>query len=512
MSVLSMTPVEQNNIDSQIEQMMGWVQEHKIEAEQLALDSARLLACTSDRLSRAKNQGFFRRCWNRFTGKTGEMERANAGDMMEMQKKAFRYLNMLQEQQVLMAHSLLSLKNNLVALAVSEAETRDMIGALAQRTQEKFEELENRTDQLEVTTNLQGWLLGLEEREYDRKYPTPYMRMFRIINDFYSIKKDNWNYNDLMFMRTALRKAGIDPRTEVSLSDFINALTDEIQNEKVGMEKYTQMIETYAPKNAKDYNQFVLENISSPVMATIHGLRKQFTQTSDIVEVLQDELSISAIEAQKRILQKIISNMNVDMNHAFSLGEAAIEIMGCLRLIDNMEIPLDVVEVKESKDEQPTVEDVEHGFSSLPELMKKLDEIGKDINGLYNLKVRVPSYIDPDGFRKNCNELKRILDDNLDKVESFLEEIKTMVNYANNIFQNLNLKFRIDNKFPEKPIIKLPNEIKNTGLFIPTFSTDVQENQNKFDVEIKKAKKYISQLQNILLEIDNHFYIESKGQ
>lgn len=507
MSVLSMTPAEQNNIDSQIEQMMGWVQEHKIEAEQLALDSARLLACTSDRLSRAKNQGFFRRCWNRFTGKTGEMERANADDMMEMQKKAFRYLNMLQEQQVLMAHSLLSLKNNLIALAVSEAETRDMIGALAQRTQEKFEELENRTDQLEVTTNLQGWLLGLEEREYDRKYPTPYMRMFRIINDFYNIKKDNWNYNDLMFMRTALRKAGIDPRTEISLSDFINALTDEIQNEKVGMEKYTQMIETYAPKNAKDYNQFVLENISSPVMATIHGLRKQFTQASDIVEVLQDELSISAIEAQKRILQKIISNMNVEMNHAFSLGEAAIEIMGCLRLIDNMEIPLDIIESVEATEAQSGQESIEYDFSDLPVLIKKLYKISKDINSLSSLDKCIPSYIDPDGFKKNRNELKNKLDDNLAKAESLVEEITAMVNYANNAFQNLNLKIRINNKFPEKPVIELPNERRDIGLLIPTSTTDVQRNKNTFAGEITKAIKYVSHLQNALLEIERHFYV-----
>lgn len=380
MSMLAMTTAEQKNIDSQVEQMMDWAQKRKIEAEQLALDSARLMACTTDRLDRLKNQGFFRRCWNRFTGKTGEMERANVSDLIEMQKKAFRYINMLQDQQMLMAHSLLSLKNNLVALAIRESETRDMIGALAQKTRERFEELENRTDQLEISTNLQGWLLGLEERDYDRRYPTQYIRMFRVINDFYNIKKDNWNYNDLMFMRTALRKVKIDPRMQISLSEFIDNLTDEIQNEAVGLEVYTKTIEANAPENAADYSQFVIDNISSPVVVTVHGLNKQFSQTSDIVEVLQDELNISAIDAQKRILKKIISNMNVNMAHRFALGETAIEIMGCLRLIDHMDVPKRITDDKSA--ELVETAPMRYTANKMTNYSAELDNISKEVSDI----------------------------------------------------------------------------------------------------------------------------------
>lgn len=367
MSALSMTPAEQKNIDSQIEKMMDWVKSNQAEAEQLAMDSARLIACTGDRLDRIKNQGFFKRCWNRLTGKTGEMERANVNDLISMQKKAFRYMNMLQEQQMLMAHSLLALKNNLVALAVKEEETRAMVGLLAQKTLERFEGLESRVDQLEISTNLQGWLLGLEEREYDEKIPTDYMRLFRVINDFYQIKKDEWNYNDLMFMRKAIRTVGLNPRQKVSLNAFIDRLVDEIQSDKVGFDAYATAINQFAPEGIENYSKYALENISSPVFVALHGLKIQYMDRLDMVEELQDEMNISASEALKRLLRRSIKNLNVDMDHEFPLAETAIEILGCLRMAEKLMAPAVIIE---SAQEAPAIEAPEEKEK---EEVKKID-------------------------------------------------------------------------------------------------------------------------------------------
>ena len=103
------------------------------------------------------------------------MERANTADLIQMQKASLRYINMLQEQQMMTAHSLLTLKNNLVTLAIKEEETRNLVGLLAERTLQRFQDLEKRVDQLEISQNLQGWLLTLEDRDYDVNYPTPYL-------------------------------------------------------------------------------------------------------------------------------------------------------------------------------------------------------------------------------------------------------------------------------------------------------------------------------------------------
>lgn len=344
MSNLAMTQSEEKSIDSKVEQMMDWAQSRQIEAEQLALDSARLMACTTDRLDRLSKQGFYKRCWSRFNGDANAMERANVNDVIQMQKMAFRYVNMLQEQQLLMAHSLLSLKNNLNSLAVREEETRNLIALLAQRTLERFEQLEGRVGKLETSSNLHDWLFTLEERDYEEKIPTDYMRLLRIINDFYEIKNDNWNNNDLMFMRKAIRTVGLNPKEKVSINTLINKLADEIQSNQVGFDTYDKAITLFAPDGMSNYSQFAIDNVSSPVFATLHGLNTHYRDKMDAVEALQDSLSISASDALKTLLRNSIKGMNVNLDYEFPLAETAIEVLGCMRLAEKLNIDSSNVE------------------------------------------------------------------------------------------------------------------------------------------------------------------------
>lgn len=333
---LLMTEAEERTIDSSVEQMMDWAKSNQVKAEQLAMDSARLLSCSSERINRLAKQGFFKRCWSRFTGEAGSIERANEKDLIEMQKYGLRYINMLQENQVLLAHSMISLKNNLYALSVQEEETRNIICNLAQRTLERFEKLENRVDQLEVSTNLNGWIITLEDCEYDEKYPTEYIRLFKIINDFYAIKNDNWVYRDLQFMRTALRIAKLDPKKKITLNIFIDKLVDEIQNENVGFNKYKEIISINKPEGVEKYSQFVVENISSPLFLSIHNLNIQYLDKLEVVEELQDEMNLTIEEALKRLLRRSILNLNVNLDYEFPIAEAAIEILGAIRLAKNL--------------------------------------------------------------------------------------------------------------------------------------------------------------------------------
>lgn len=330
MSMLAMSDAEVRTIDSKVEQMMDWARTRQSEAEQLALDSARLMACTTDRLDRLQKQNFFMRCWNKFNGDAAA-ERANANDVIQMQKTAFRYVNMLQEQQLLMAHSLLSLKNNLISLAIREKETRDLIAHLAQRTLERFQALETRVDQLEISTNLQGWLLGLEERDYDEKYPTRYMRLLRVINDFFALKNDNWNYNDLMFMRKAIRTVGINPKESISLGSFINSLVDEILDDNVGIDNFDKSLNLSLPKIA-DSSKFVINNISSSVYVSMHSVKFNFVDCVDIVDTLKESMNITTVEALKLLIRRSITNMNVNIDYKFPLAETSIELLTCMRL------------------------------------------------------------------------------------------------------------------------------------------------------------------------------------
>ena len=246
---------------------------------------------------------------------------------------------MLQEQQMMMAHSMLSIKNNLFSLAVKEEETRSLVTFLANNTLNRFKKLEHRVDQLEVTTSLQGWLLSLEEREYDEKISAEYMRLLRVINDFYTLKNDGWNYNDLMFMRKAIRTVGIDPKRKISLNIFIDNIVDEIQQECFGFEFYNDSISQFRPNAIVNYSQFAVDNVSSQVFAAMHGLQIQYIDRLDVVEEFSDQFQITKSEALKRILRRSIANMGIDLDYQFPLAETAIEILGCIRLVEKLAIP-----------------------------------------------------------------------------------------------------------------------------------------------------------------------------
>lgn len=377
MSNLAMTQTEEKSIDSKVEQMMDWAQSRQIEAEQLALDSARLMACTTDRLDRLSKQGFYKRCWSRFNGDANAMERANVNDVIQMQKMAFRYVNMLQEQQLLMAHSLLSLKNNLNSLAVREEETRNLIALLAQRTLERFEQLEGRVGKLETSSNLHDWLFALEERDYEEKIPTDYMRLLRVINDFYDIKNDNWNNNDLMFMRKAIRTVGLNPKEKLSINAFIDKLAEEIQSSEVGFDAYDKAITLFAPDDMENYSQFAIENVSSLVFATLHGLNTQYKDRLDMVEDLQDDLGCSQSEALKKLLSKTIQRMNVNLDYEFPLAETAIEILGCMRLMNRLAVSWEnkTVSLNDQSDNIKIYNKIIHNDTGQVKILNTIDDI-----------------------------------------------------------------------------------------------------------------------------------------
>ena len=328
-------PQEKGHYDSYAEQMLDHLQGNAVLTEQLSLDAVRLLSCCENNLSKIKNQGFFKRCWNTITGVNGALERENVASLAEMQKISFSFLRMLQENQLMEAHSILCLKNNLNALALKEAETQQLITELAVAANDRFVELERRMDEFETNQNLQGWLLTLEERELDTLYPTPHIRMLEVLNQFYQNKCDNWNNRDFLFMKSALRKVGINPNQRYSIRNFVIGLVNEILSDK-NFQIYEEELNRHCPDVT---DNFVVEEISSPLFATLHSIKNQYVDRIDSIEEFKEELNCSTEEALSRILLRKLKNNNVNLDYECPVAESCIEILGALRLtkllIDN---------------------------------------------------------------------------------------------------------------------------------------------------------------------------------
>lgn len=359
----SMTEAETREIDSVVEQMINDLKKNQALTEQMALDSVRLLSCTEDNYKKLQNQGFFKRCWSRMSGAAGKLERENTHSLIEMQKIGYRYINMLQQNQLLAAHSILTLKNNLNALAVKDVETQKLIADLANATNERFLALERRLDECETNVNLQGWLLTLEERELDTLYPTPHIRMLEVINQFYQNKSDNWNNNnDLLFMKKALRTVGIDPKQIYSIKDFISSLMKEIFSEKQ-FNLYEEELNRYT---GSDNSQFIIEEISSPIFATMHSVKSQYEDRMESVNVLRDDLTTSPLEAITKILYKKIEGLNVNIEYKSPLAESAIEILGSMRLAN-------LLEKEKTEEKEETIESSIHCPNCNSNLIQRSD-------------------------------------------------------------------------------------------------------------------------------------------
>ena len=154
-------------IDENLEPKLAWAKTRFDEVEQLALDSARILSCTEDRLQEYTSQGFFKRCWTKLSGKQGAVDRANQRDLVEMQKIGWRYINLLSDRDMLLAHTMITLKNSLVTLYVEEEKTRAKIRDMAEMLRFRYEALGDRMAAVEATQRIHGWLLTIDTLDYD---------------------------------------------------------------------------------------------------------------------------------------------------------------------------------------------------------------------------------------------------------------------------------------------------------------------------------------------------------
>jgi len=315
-------------IDQQLDPLLASAAEQGIEAQQLALDATRLLSCTEDRLSDYKNRGFFKRCWSKLSGKTSALERANVNDLIEMQRIGWRYLIMLQERDLLLAHSIVTVKNNLLTLAVKEEETRRSIIDLAERISSRFSVLEDRVGKLEVATNIHSWLLTLDTFDYDEKFP-PYIRLLRVVRDFYQLKAGDWNLQEIKYLQKAVKEVGLQPKSKVTIEEFLNCLLDEIEQESV--DSFRNLICLPAGESGELIpSRFVLDEIAVPFYASLARIEEDYTDCLRTIEVLADRLNISVQEAHRETLMAFVKKDGIDTSVAIPLRDLAVELLACM--------------------------------------------------------------------------------------------------------------------------------------------------------------------------------------
>jgi protein-L-isoaspartate(D-aspartate) O-methyltransferase len=317
-------------IDETLEPTLNWGATKVAETEQMALDATRLLSCTEDRLNDFQGQGFFKRCWFKLCGKHGEIQLANQNDLIEMQKYAWRYIDLLQERDLLMAHSIITVKNNLMTLAVEQEETRREITRMAERVYERFIALEDKVKDIEGTQKIHSWLLTLDMCGYEDKFP-PNFRLLKVVQDFLYLKDDLWNIKDIKYLQKAVKEVGLSWNTNIRLSEFIGGLIKEIEETSINNYQSLLYIDTstsheYIPET------FILDNIPVPSYTSLYQIAENYSGSSDTIDILIDKMQISKTEAIETVLTTFITRQGIDLTASIPIRDLAVELLCCMHL------------------------------------------------------------------------------------------------------------------------------------------------------------------------------------
>ena len=341
--MFELTKAETIEIDERLDPVLSWAKDGRLEAQQLALDATRLLSCTESRLDRIQKQGFFRRWWSTLTGETREANQANQRDLLKMQQAAWRYIDLLQERDLMMAQAIIAIRNNLLTLAVKEEESRNEVRRLAERVYERFGTLEARVKHLECATNIHGWLLTLEARDYDDRF-TPHLRLLRVLRDFHSLKPNNWTAPELRYLQQALKQVGLPLESSMSIAHFLEELMEEI--EQAGFSAYERLI-TLQVDNDKVPAEFVFENVSAPTFLVLYEVADKYTANATAIDVLQEELHIDRKTAVTKLLLRHVRDQGIDLDKEVQLRDMAVD------LLHGMQLTMDLYYVRDKGSSLP---------------------------------------------------------------------------------------------------------------------------------------------------------------
>jgi len=361
--MLKMNEIEISEIDELLEPKVQLAKKNQILAEQLAMDTTRLMSCTHERLQDFKDKGFFKRCVSSFSGKTAKMQRDNQNDLISMQQIGWRYLQILNERDILMAHSIITIKNNLETLAIKEDETRGEIARFACKVKDKFDAHSERLDKIEEDIEIRRWVDTIKVDEYNKKYPE-HIRLLCLVRDFKSKKSENWNEQDIKYLKTAFDNTGIERKLKLTLKDFVGKLIDEI--EETSFDLFTST----APLNSINIT-FLLNEVSSPIFNSLCKISEKYIETDDSYEALKDVLKVDKKEAKKMIILRFIEQLGVDINKETQVEDIALEILSCSKLAQNL------FEQKQEKEKIHTI--------VLPKIISNIENISQSKENVPNI-------------------------------------------------------------------------------------------------------------------------------
>ncbi len=346
--------IQENNtsLDVTLRPTLEMARKNPMEMQRLALDCTRLLRAAEMRQTDLESQGFIRRLWGRFSGQRTQVQLQNTEAFAGVQRMSFRFLEKLHEENLLTLNAVATVKNQL-AYAVSDIAdlrqnteravtdiystienghqalagqidrlrdaTKAAILSLATRMKDKLEAMEHRIERLETASAIHGWLLTFEEFGYDR-YPEA-TRMLQIVSQYRLFKDEGWTADDARYLKSALRRGGLDPEQPMRVRDYIQQLARENYPDLYG--QHIRDLLALPQVDADRVNQ----NVSLPALNALYLFSKEYAVNLRNIELLARRHEIDPREELATQIAEILDQCGIETNAATARHHFAMELL-----------------------------------------------------------------------------------------------------------------------------------------------------------------------------------------
>lgn len=341
------------SLDANIQATLAMARKNPMEMQRLALDCTRMLRCVEENGNNLASQGFLKRLWARFSGQQGKIAMENQQAFAMVQRMSFRYLEKVHEENLMTLNAVATVKNQL-AYAVSDLaeirtetgkavenvygaidqlnkETADQISrlrestkaaifGLAMKMKERLDDMENRIERLETSTAIHGWLLTFEEFGYNR-YPQA-VRLVEIVSQYRMFKNKDWTADDARYLKSALRRGGLDPHEPILVRDFIQQLALENYPDTYGTD-----IRNLLQIPLVDADK-VRENVSLPALNSLYMFAKEYAANQgNIQRLAKRHANIDPREELATQITEILDEYGIEANASAERHHFAMELL-----------------------------------------------------------------------------------------------------------------------------------------------------------------------------------------
>ena len=353
-------------------------------SQQLALDASKLLTTSKDRLDKIKDTGFFKRCWYSFTGKNQEVINQNSSDLIIIQHFAWHYLKELQEQNLIKAQSIATIRNNLSTTNELLYETRDFL-----------EQAVNKIENIEIRLGLSEWSLNIKANKRKFKSHPKTILVLYLIYDFVKNNRGfDFSRKDINHIIVLLEEMKVNCDEELRFIDFIVELINDI--DVIKLDSYQNLINLSYDEYHID-NKFIDENISSQFFNALYFLSGEYNKIYDLVS---DENICDSDEKFEKIVSKFFGKEFNFLDSSYTFRQIIEE------LVDNSVFAVNIYkeingfldeEVEQPNDQYDSAEISEIELNnSFDELISKLNSTSVDSTTLllknFNIVMKSNDY------------------------------------------------------------------------------------------------------------------------